>query len=84
MSISRLSVPSRKTCFPVNWRLLVKEYITNIGIPLDILSFCRFDDFWRLKLFLVFGSLQTSLLCIIMGELAGGGFVAVAVGVSDR
>ena len=28
-------------------------------------------------------SLQTSLLCI-MGELPGGGSVAVAVGVSDR
>ena len=28
-------------------------------------------------------SLQTNLLCIV-GELAGGGFVAVAVGVSDR
>ena len=32
---------------------------------------------------LVFGSLRTSLLCI-MGELAGGGFVAVAAGVNDR
>ena len=36
-----------------------------------------------LKCFLVFGSLQTSLLCI-MGELAGGASVAVSVGVSDR
>ena len=31
----------------------------------------------------VFWSLQTNLLCIV-GELAGGGSVAVAVGVSDR
>ena len=31
----------------------------------------------------VFGYLRTSLLCIV-GELAGGGSVAVAVGVSDR
>ena len=30
-----------------------------------------------------FGVFLTSLLCI-MGELAGGGSVAVAVGVSDR
>ena len=37
--------------------------------------FC-FDNFW------VSGSLQTSWLCI-MGELAGGGSVAVAVGISD-
>ena len=34
-------------------------------------------------IFCVFGSLQTSLLCIV-GELAGGGSVAVADGVSDR
>ena len=31
----------------------------------------------------VFGYLQSSLLCI-GGELAGGGSVALAVGVSDR
>ena len=31
----------------------------------------------------VLGSLRTSLLCI-MGELAGGEFVALAVGISDR
>ena len=31
---------------------------------------------------LVFGSLQTILLCIV-GELAGARFVAVAVGVRD-
>ena len=39
--------------------------------------------FQRFDIFLVLGSLQTSQLCI-MGELVGGGFVAVAVGVSDR
>ena len=37
--------------------------------------FCISNLFW------VFGSLQTSLLCIV-GELAAGGYVAVAVGVS--
>ena len=39
--------------------------------------------FLRFEAFSVIGSLRTSLLCI-MGELAGGGSVAVAVGVSDR
>ena len=46
--------------------LLVKEYIANIGIPIDVLC-----------------SLQTSLLCIV-GELAGGRSVNVAVSVSGR
>ena len=36
-----------------------------------------------LKKFRVLGSLQISLLCI-MGELAEGGSVGLAVGVSDR
>ena len=36
-----------------------------------------------LKVLWVFASLQISLLSI-MGELAGGGSVAVAVGVRDR
>ena len=39
--------------------------------------------FWILKFFQVFGWLRTSLLCIA-GELAGGGPVALAIGVSDR
>ena len=37
--------------------------------------------FCMLKLFWVFGYLQTSLLCIV-GELAGGASVVVTVGVS--
>ena len=63
-----------KPCFPVDWRLLVKELIANIGIPLDLFGFwlfqwfvCSFNIF-----FLVLRSLQTSLLCII-GKLAGEG-----------
>ena len=44
-------------------------------------GFC--DDFCFLKFYLVLGCLLTSLICI-MGELAGGGSVAVAVGVSDK
>ena len=44
--------------------------------------FCCFVEFVRLNLF-VFFSLQTNLLCI-MGELAGGGSLAVAVCLSDK
>ena len=63
-------------------RLLVKEGIANIGIPLDI--FCRFLVLMNFEvlIFCVLGSLQTSVLCIV-GELAGEGYEAVAVGVSD-
>ena len=50
--------------------LLVKERIANIGIPLDIFAVSI--------IFCI-----TSLLGI-MRELAGGGSLAVAVGVSDR
>ena len=39
-------------------------------------------NFSALHFFQVLGSWQTSLLCI-MGELEGGGTVAVAIGVSD-
>ena len=78
-------MPSRKPFFPVNWRLLVEECITNIGKPLAILGFCRFYDFFWIFLREknVFWSLQISLL-YIKGELAWDGSVAVAVGVSDR
>ena len=37
-----LCVPSRKTWFPVDWRLLVEEHIANIGIPLDVLKYIWF------------------------------------------
>ena len=47
------------------------------------LHFFCFHDFLRSELFWGFGSFCTSLLCIV-GELAGGGSVAVAVGVTDR
>ena len=40
-----LCVPSPKRHFPVDWRLLVEECITNIGIPLDFSGFCQFNDF---------------------------------------
>ena len=46
-----LSEPSWKTCFPVDWRLLVVERIANIGIPLDFF----FNDFISLAIFRGFG-----------------------------
>ena len=64
----------------MDFRFLVKELITNIGISLD-----RF--FVVMTTFVIFFGdfrfLQTILLCIV-GELAGGGSVGMAVGVSDR
>ena len=39
--------------------------------------------FGALKFSLLFSSVRTSLLCIVR-ELEGGGYVAVAVAVSDR
>ena len=83
-----LSVPLRKPRFQVDWILLVKECIANIGIPLDIFKFLAFQCFFCVwTFFWVLGSLRTSLLCM-MEELAGGGSVAgavaVAVAVSDR
>ena len=66
---------------PVDWKLLA-----NIGIPLNVFVFLSFNDSLRYKIFpWVFGSLRSSLLCII-GELAGGVSVAVAVALvtSDR
>ena len=62
----------------MDWRPLVEERIANVGVPLVL----GYNDFWRLEFFHVLGSLQTSLLCIV-GELAGEGSAAVAVGVSD-
>ena len=69
--------------FPVDYRLLVKGRFAKIGIPLDVFGFGFLITFCVLKF--SFGSLQTSLLCIL-GELAGKGSVAVAVavGVNDR
>ena len=67
----------------MDWRLLVKERIVNIGIPLDISGFCCFNDFLYLEYFLGFGFLPNQPT-VHMGELAGGGSAAVAVGVSDR
>ena len=51
--------------------------------PLDGFRFLLFQKKMCFKFVCVFGSLQTSLLCII-GELAVGGPVAVAVGIRDR
>ena len=56
----------------------------DIGIPQGIFANLRFRRFLMFFLiFRVFGSMRTRLLCIV-GELAGGGSMAVTVGVSDR
>ena len=65
-------------------RLLIEERIAYIGIPLDVFAVCLFWYFFCfLTCFGVLGSLQTSLLCIVV-ELVWGGSVAAAVSVCDR
>ena len=67
----------------MDWTLLVKKCKANIGITLiKKIVFCCFDKFCVLKFFRVFVSLQTSLL-FIMVDVAGGGSVPVAFGVSN-
>ena len=63
----------------MDWRLLVKERIAIIGIPLDIFGVLMILGN---KIFLVLEFLKTGLLCIV-GKLAAGGSVTVPVGVSD-
>ena len=72
MSVT-VSVPSWKPHFPVDWRIMVVERIANIGIPLAIFFFFRSYDFLHFRKILVLGSLQTSLLWIVL-KLAGGEF----------
>ena len=60
----------------MDWIVLVKESIANIGIPS---AFCCFDDFWRLEScsgFLVFAIQPTVHNLVVRGE-------AVVVGISD-
>ena len=66
----------------MDWILLIKESITNIGKSEDLFR-GGFNNFLCKQIKLGFGSLQTSLPCIV-GKLAGGGSVAVAVGIIDR
>ena len=54
----------------------VKEYITIIGIPLEI--FGRFDEFLVLNFF------SSRVFGCILGELEGGGSVTVAVVISNH
>ena len=65
----------------MDWSLLVDEHIANIGIALEVFFILIIILCFEYKS--VFRFLQTSLMCI-MGELAGGGSVAAAFGVSDR
>ena len=70
-----------KPPLPVDWRLLVKGRFAYIDIPLEISGFLLFRLIFGFQSYFEF--LLTSLLCI-MGEIEGGGSVAVAVGISDR
>ena len=67
----------------MDWRLLDREGIAYIGIPLDHFGLKLFQWFFPLIFFflLALGSFQTSLQSII-GESAGS--VDMAVGVSVR
>ena len=55
----KLSVPLRKTRFPVDWRLLFEGRFANIGIPLNIVGFLLFGCFcvWNFFGFWVLGCL---------------------------
>ena len=76
---------AEKTRFLMDGSHLVEDSIANNGKPLDIflLFFVVLLILCILKHILVLGSLQASLL-YIMGELAVGASVAVAVGVSEK
>ena len=52
-------------------------------LPVKDINLWTFLGFLHLDISSGFGSLRTSLLCIV-GEIAGGGSVAVAVGIGDR
>ena len=71
-----------KNPLPGGWETFGRRAIANIGIPIDVF-FAVSMIFLVLTFFLVFGSLQTSLLCLV-GDLAGRESVTVANGVSDR
>ena len=58
-----LSVPSQKTRFLVDWRLLVKECIASIGIPLDFFRFLIFDLFSVLNFCLGISALCKPAYC---------------------
>ena len=44
-----------KTRFPVDWRLLVKERIANIGTPVDVFGFLLLQYFLMFRFFACFG-----------------------------
>ena len=78
-----MSVQLPKTRFLVNLSLLVKERKAKTGKTLNMFKILLFPNLFCVQKLLGFGSLRTSLL-YIMGELYGGGSVAVAIAVSDR
>ena len=79
----RLSV-HRSVCFPLDWRFLVEEHIANICTPLEPLDFLAYQWFFGVfDIFLCFGLFEPAY-CAYWGSLAEGGWMDVAVGVSDR
>ena len=88
MSFICVFVPSRNTLFLVDWTLLVKERIANIGIPLDIIGFLLFHRFVVVSMivcvkkmgFWFFANRPT----VHNGGVSGGRVFGVAVGVSDK
>ena len=67
-----------ESLLPMDWRLLVNEYTVNIDIP----TLCQpLSAFWNPP-----PPFAADIICEqpLMGELARGGSVAVAVGVIDR
>ena len=80
----RMSAPSWKRHLPVDWRFLVEESNAIIGISQSLFVVLKVLIIFQVwKPFRVVESLKTRLLCLV-GELAGGGSVAVDVGVSDK
>ena len=70
-----------KKRFLVDWRLLVKEYIANIGISLDICVF--YGDFWRFENIL--GLLVVANQPTVHnGGVSSGRVCGCGCGVSDR
>ena len=62
----------------MDWILLVKEHIANIGIPLEVF-------FFAISMFLAFRNFFWFLGLCKPSYCAGGGFTAVAVAVTgDR
>ena len=77
-----LSVTIQNAHFRMSWRLLVEGLIASIGLQWHNFLFLFLFQWFFCCVFQLVLVFWASLLWI-MGELAGGGSLAVAVGVSD-